>query len=91
MHADVRIGDVTTEELEVCNGLRQECVLAPSLFNIYLSTVVGFWRKSCLDVGIIAHYKFGRKLAGDRTAKNHLNRVKITQSQFADDVAVCAV
>ena len=34
--------------------------------------------------------KHGRKLVGDITAKSHLNRIKITASQFVDDVAIYA-
>ena len=33
-------------------------------------------------------YKHCRKLVGDRTAKSHLDRTRITESQFADDIAV---
>ena len=35
-------------------------------------------------------YKHGRKLVGDRTAKSCLQEVRVTESQFADDVAVYA-
>ena len=36
-------------------------------------------------------YKQGRKLVGDRTAKSRLQEVRVTKSQFADDVAVYAI
>ena len=35
-------------------------------------------------------YKHGRKLVGDRTAKSRLQEVRVTESQFADDVAIYA-
>ena len=44
MQAEVRVGDTTTDRIEVHNGLRQGCTLTPSLFNIYFSTMVGYWR-----------------------------------------------
>ena len=34
-------------------------------------------------------YRIGRKLVGDRTAKVRLQVVKIFESTFADDIAVC--
>ena len=35
-------------------------------------------------------YKHGRKLVGDRTAKSRLSEMRVTESQFADDVALYA-
>ena len=36
MGAVVRVGTTTTDSVEVQNGLRQGCTLAPSLFNLVL-------------------------------------------------------
>ena len=33
-------------------------------------------------------FRHGRKLVGDRTAKSRLNGVRVTESQYADDVAL---
>ena len=44
MRADVRVGKSSTDSIEVKNGLRQGCILAPTLFNIYYSAVVANWR-----------------------------------------------
>ena len=41
-------------------------------------------------VGVTVMYKLGRKLVGDRTAKSRLEDIQVTESQFADDVAVYA-
>ena len=73
MHADVKIGDVTMDEVEVCDGLRQGYILTPSLFNIYFNKIVGSWRERCSNAGPVELYNFRRKLVGDRKAKNHLN------------------
>ena len=35
-------------------------------------------------------YKIGRRLVGDRTAKAKLQEVRVTESKFADDVALYA-
>ena len=36
-------------------------------------------------------YKHGRKLVRDRTAKSRLSEMRVTESQFADDVALHAI
>ena len=90
MSATVRVGDSTTEWIEVTNGLRQGCTLAPTLFNLYFSAVVDCWRARCPQVGVTVKYRIGRKLVGDRTMKARLQEVRVTESQFADDVAVYA-
>ena len=90
MLAQVQVGgDRTTNSSEVKNGVRQGCTLAPSLFNIYFSPMVACWRARCSEAGVTVRYKHGRKLVGDRTAKPH-SEVRITESQFANDVAVYA-
>ena len=68
MRAEVRVGLSSTESIEVMNGLRQGCTLAPTLFNIYYSAVVANWRKRCPYAGVTVRFKLGRKLVGDRTA-----------------------
>ena len=88
MLAKVRAGDLNTDSIEVRNCLPQGCVLAPSLFNLYFSAMVAYWRDRCPQPGITVRYKHGRKLVGDRTTKSRLSEVIITESQFADDVAI---
>ena len=80
MQAEIRVGDTTIDRIEVQNGLRQGCTLAPSLFNIYFSAMVAYWRARCPEVGVTVGYKHGRKLVGDRTAKSRLDwtRTRIT-------------
>eukprot|EP00117_Sycon_ciliatum_P040682 scpid34913/ scgid5748/ RNA-directed DNA polymerase from mobile element jockey; Reverse transcriptase len=90
MEVKVRIEGGVTAAINVNNGLRQGCTLAPVLFNLYFSAVVGYWRSMCPDAGVELHYRVGRKLVGDRTAKSRLQRDVVTESQFADDAAVYA-
>ena len=90
MVARVRVGDHRTDDIVVNNGLRQGCVLAPTLFNIYFSAVVAYWRDRSPQAGITVKHRHGRKLVGDRTAKSRLDEVRVFESQFADDVAVYA-
>ena len=88
MQAEVRVGGSLSDTLEVRNGLQQGCTLAPTLFNIYFSAVVASWRGGCAEAGVDVLYQHGRKLVGDRTAKSRLNVVRVTESPFADDVAL---
>ena len=44
----------------------------------------------CVEVDVNVLSRPGRKLVGDRTAKSLLAVVKVTESQFADDLALYA-
>ena len=90
MSAVVRVGDSNTDAIEVTNGLRQGCTMAPTLFNLYFSAMVQCWRDRCPQAGVTVRFKMGRKLVGDRTAKSRLQEVRVTELQFADDVALYA-
>ena len=48
------------------------------------------WRNRSSGAGVSVLYKHGRKLVGDRTAKSRLSEMRVTESQFADDVALYA-
>lgn len=87
MHAEVRIGEAVTNSFEVHNGVRQDCTMAPTLFNIYFSAMVTIWCDQCDDAGVTVLFKHGRKLVGDCTAKSRLLRVNVSESLFADDTA----
>ena len=89
MQAVVRSGDGTTDNISVTNGLRQGCPVAPSLFNLYFSAVMMSWRRQCPEAGLTVRYKHSTRLVGDHTAKSQL-QVRVTESQFADDVAIYA-
>ena len=88
MRAKVRISGALFESFRVRNGLHQECTLATKLFNLFFSAVVSTWRTDCVVVGVNVLSCPGRKLVGDRTAKSQLGVVKVTDSQFADDLAL---
>ena len=88
--AVVRVGDDLTKDIEVTNWLRQGCTLAPILCNLYFSAVVACWRARCPQAGVTVRYRIGRKLVGDRTAKSRLQEIRMTESLFADGVAVYA-
>ena len=91
MQAGVRVSSTVTDSFEVQNGLRQGCTMAPVLFNIYFNAMVGMWRGQSGEAGVPILYQHGRKLVGDRTAKSRLLKVHVTESQFADDLAMYTV
>ena len=90
MHAEVRVGLTVTDRFETWNGLRQGCTLASTLFNIYFSAMVADWLNRSSGAGVSVLYKHGRKLVGYCTAKSRLSEMRITESQFVDDVALYA-
>ena len=85
MKAEVTVDGNLTPDFEVCNGLRQGCVIAPSLFNLYFNLVISQWQKKCADFGVDILYKCGGKLVGERTRKP--DRLKISELLFADNAA----
>ena len=90
MHAEVRVGLTVTDRFEIRNSLWQGCTLAPTLFNIYFSAMVADWHNRSSGAGVSVLYKHGRKLVGGCTAKSRLSEMRVTESQFADDVAMYA-
>ncbi len=80
----MRVGESLFDSFKVRNGLRQGCTLAPTFF----SAIVVSWWQSCPEAGVEVVYKHGRKLVGNRMAKSRMSVVRVTESQFATDVAL---
>ena len=83
MYAEVSVDGDVANEFEVCNGLRQGCVVAPTLFNLYFGLVIQQWRAKCSTFGVKILYKCGGKLVGERSRR--LDRCLLTELLFADD------
>ena len=91
MRAEVTVDGQATPEFDVCNGLRQGCVIAPTLFNLYFALVMEQWRVRCGEFGVDVQYKYrggggGGKLVGERTRRPLTG--KITELLFADGAVV---
>ena len=65
VRARVRLDGVLLEEISVQNGLRQDCCMAPVLFNLYTCLAVEKWQErldGVAGVGITVKYKYDEKL-----------------------------
>ena len=84
-------GRPSKEDVEVDNGLRQGCSMAPTLFNLYACVVVERWKERIQDVdgvGVLLNYKMDRKLF--RRYTRNASQTQLTEGQFADDAALLA-
>ena len=86
MKTEVTMDGATTPEIEVTNGLRQGCTIAPTLFNLYFNFVIELWRKRSQPFSVEVHYKCGGRLVGERTSRPL--KTIATELQFADDAAL---
>ena len=65
MTTRIRVDGELLEEIEVNNGLRQGCSMAPTLFNLYACVVGERWLSRVAkmeDVGSYLRYKFDQQL-----------------------------
>ena len=92
MEAKIRLDQELLEQIEVNNGLRQGCTLAPTLFNLYACAVQEIWWNKINNiqgVGAYILYKLDKQLF--RRYTKGAKEKYITESQFADDVALLTV
>ena len=91
MMANVSVGGEVSEPFSVTNGVKQGCVLAPTLFSIFLSEMLdeafrdmgdGIYTQSrqSADLFNVAHFK----------AKTKTTRILTRELLFADDSALVA-
>ena len=88
MEAYVRVAGGLSDVIQVRNGLRQGCVLAPVLFNLYLTLVVERWRARLkemnVDVGVELHYQINGQLFSSSRCRMPSQSV-LTDFEYADD------
>ena len=77
MEAKIRVDGEVLEEIQVNTGLRQGCMMAPTLFNLYADVVAERWTETVQGmekVGVELHYRTDQQLFRRSTKKEVLAR-----------------
>jgi exonuclease III len=93
MMARVCLGGEESEPFEVTRGVRQGCVLAPVLFNIYIHFVTRMMHQQVAEVaGIHVSYRTDRSVFDLRKlqARTKTSLGHFCELQYADDCALVA-
>ena len=91
MKARLRIDGEMLEEIEVANGLRQGCTMAPTLFNLYACVVAERWldRLEAIEgIGTLVVNKQDGQLF--RRSTRNASETLLYKGEFADDVVLFA-
>ena len=91
MSGQVLTGGNMTDEFEITNGVKQGCVLAPVLFNIFFTAMLSHACKD-LDKGIYLKYRMDGSLFDLRRlkAKTKTSTELLQEALFADDCSLNA-
>ena len=81
----------STEPFEVRTGVKQGCVIAPTLFSIFISTVSQLIKDKLLE-GVAVIYRLDKVLFDLKRlrAKIKTSTTSVVELQCADDNCVCA-
>ena len=93
MEARIRAGSLESDPFEVSRGVKQGCVLAPVLFNIYISYVTKLLADRVGDnCGIQLTYRTDRSLFDLQKlkARTKTSNTWFQELQYADDCALLA-
>ncbi|KAK4323900.1 hypothetical protein Pmani_005428 [Petrolisthes manimaculis] len=87
----VLAGGDTSAPFEISNGVKQGCVLAPVLFNLFFTCVLNYALRD-IDRGIYIKYRLDGSLFDLRrlSAKTKTVERLVTEALFADDCALMA-
>ena len=89
--AKLRVNGALLDEIDVTNGLRQGCCMAPVLFNLYACLLVERWTARIQQsdgIGVQLRYKHDKKLF--RRYTRNAEKTRLNELQFADDAALLA-
>ena len=91
MAGAVSIGGSTTDPFEISQGLKQGCVLAPTLFTLFLAALLSTVSEH-LSAGAFMHTKSDRKLFQLARLKvsTKTRKLCIRELLFIDDAAFVA-
>lgn len=90
--ARVIVGGELTEGFPVTSGVRQGCVAAPLLFNVFMTAMLILVDRKLLDRGISINYRYdgGGLFNLNRLKCKNVSRRFITELQYADDLVLLA-
>ncbi|XP_047475415.1 uncharacterized protein LOC125029522 [Penaeus chinensis] len=91
MRSTVSFNGVTSRVFSVSSGVKQGCVLAPTLFGIFFSMLLQYAFKDCSE-GVYIHTRADGKLLNIARlrAKTKVREVLIREMLFADDAALAS-
>lgn len=91
MSATVLSNGILTEPFMVTSGVKQGCVIAPTLFSVFIATVLNLV-KDKVPPGIEAVYRLDGGLfnLGRLRSKTKTKKFCLMELQYADDNAICA-
>ena len=91
MQAVILNNDDMTEPVHIRTGVKQGCVIAPTLFSIFLTAMLHLTTEN-IPNGIQLVYRMDSKLfnLSCLRAKRKTNITSVVELQYADDAAVCA-
>ena len=89
MQSSVRFNGGTSDSFPVRSGVKQGCVLAPTLFGIFFSMVLKSAFRDC-DEGVHVRTRTDGKLFNNSRirAKTKVRKILIREMLFADDAAL---
>ena len=93
MEARVRVGSALSESFPVAVGVKQGCVLAPTLFNLFLAAVNLITHNVINEYkGVQVEYRLDGNLFNLRRLQVHTKTTirDITELQYADDLVLIA-
>lgn len=88
----VRVQNDTTDAFQIKNGVKQGCVLAPFLFNIFMTGFLIIIDSRLQSRGIGVNYRFDGGLNNTKRLKSKTLTLKkyVSELQYADDCAILA-